>query len=444
MHKHQTQQKTTEQTQDSKQSPSSQAQNSQQTPLWAKSKPVQRQSLTVNQPNDPYEREADQVANQVMNTNSLTLQRKSSDNTGGQTAPSSVHSTISQSGQSLDNSTQQFMESRFNIDFSGVRIHTDSQANQSAADVNAAAYTVGNHIVFGGGHYQPQSSEGKRLLAHELAHTIQQGVSKPSVQRVIEMRDVGRGENSGFARLPELIDRLNAITGGIDIVLMPDNRLDYLLRPNGELSDFDAQMMGFVDQEQVIPLRLTNRHGLLRDAAGDFTRPVVGDDWVTGYVDIDDLLASDNLGLQFILVHFIRERSETNNYARRIGSPSIRFAQNEFNRAHRRGFDSELRLLRDYFDDPTIQFLRDRPALVFRIYRNDRGDLIRARLRQGRGDERGIQAFSIEVRRRDGTTMTAEAYRDFLEQERNAAQVQAERLGGADEHREGGRGIPAP
>ena len=70
---------------------------------------------------------------------------------------------------------QQDMESRFGHDFSGVRVHSDGAAAQSARDVSASAYTVGNNIVFGAGQYSPGSGAGRHLLAHELAHVVQQG-----------------------------------------------------------------------------------------------------------------------------------------------------------------------------------------------------------------------------------------------------------------------------
>ena len=66
------------------------------------------------------------------------------------------------------------MESRFGHDFSQVRVHVDSQAVESAGAVNALAYTVGRDIVFGPGRYAPQTSDGRRLLAHELTHVLQQ------------------------------------------------------------------------------------------------------------------------------------------------------------------------------------------------------------------------------------------------------------------------------
>jgi len=66
------------------------------------------------------------------------------------------------------------MEPRFGHDFSKVRVHTDAKAGESAQAIGAAAYTVGNDLVFGAGRYEPASSAGRALLAHELAHVVQQ------------------------------------------------------------------------------------------------------------------------------------------------------------------------------------------------------------------------------------------------------------------------------
>lgn len=77
-------------------------------------------------------------------------------------------------GQPLDADTRGFMESRMGEDFSGVRIHTDDRASESAKAVNAHAYTVGNDVVFQRDRYSPGSDEGKRMLAHELTHVVQQ------------------------------------------------------------------------------------------------------------------------------------------------------------------------------------------------------------------------------------------------------------------------------
>jgi hypothetical protein len=256
------------------------------------------------------------------------------------------------------------------------------------------------------------------------------------------MRDVGRGEESGFARLPELVERLNAISQGLNFSLN-GQQLAYEIRDGSTFNNFDRQMMAFIDQDATIPVRLTNRHGLLGDTVAGFHDQVDVDAWTSGYVDIDDLLASSDLGLQSVLVHFLRERAATSNYARRIGSPS--FTLPEFRRVHALGIEAEAELLRDFFGDPTIRIVNDSPSpTVRRVFRNARRDIIRRRVTRGRGTERSVDAMSIEVVTRGGETLTAEEYRRRLEAERVAEQVQRERLRGADEHRAAGGGVPAP
>jgi hypothetical protein len=87
---------------------------------------------------------------------------------------SPVKDVIRSEGSPLDSDTQSEMETRLGHDFGDVRVHTDSQASASAKSVQAHAYTVGNHVVFGEGTYQPSSDQGKRTLAHELTHVVQQ------------------------------------------------------------------------------------------------------------------------------------------------------------------------------------------------------------------------------------------------------------------------------
>lgn len=88
--------------------------------------------------------------------------------------PPIVHDVLNSPGQPLDTSTRSFMEPRFRHDFSGVRVHTDQRAAESAHAVNAAAYTVGQNIVFTNQMFRPGEANGRHLLAHELAHVVQQ------------------------------------------------------------------------------------------------------------------------------------------------------------------------------------------------------------------------------------------------------------------------------
>ena len=92
-------------------------------------------------------------------------------------------------GQPLTESERSFFEPRFGIDFSKVRVHNDTQAASLTQSVNARAFTTGRDIYFGQGQYQPESSEGQRLLAHELTHYVQQVGSQPlnqSLQRITQ------------------------------------------------------------------------------------------------------------------------------------------------------------------------------------------------------------------------------------------------------------------
>jgi len=91
-----------------------------------------------------------------------------------ETVPPIVHEVLRSPGAPLDASTRTFMEPRFGHDFSNVRIHTDAKAADSARAVNALAYTVGRDVVFGTSQYRPWTSNGQRLMAHELTHVLQQ------------------------------------------------------------------------------------------------------------------------------------------------------------------------------------------------------------------------------------------------------------------------------
>lgn len=102
------------------------------------------------------------------------LQRKAAHGIESSEAPSIVNEVLRSPGQPLDTATRAFMEPRFGHDFSHVRVHTDAKAAESARSVNALAYTVDSHVVLGSGHYAPHTSSGRKLLAHELTHVVQQ------------------------------------------------------------------------------------------------------------------------------------------------------------------------------------------------------------------------------------------------------------------------------
>lgn len=143
---------------------------------------IQRK-LAIGASDDVLEREADRVADQVMEMSansrigsvSPRIQRISSRSRHSpETVPVSVDRVLSGSGRPLEPTFRQDMERRFGYDFSHVRVHSGVAAERSVRDVNANAYTVRNNIVFGSGQYEPSTHEGRRLIAHELTHVIQQ------------------------------------------------------------------------------------------------------------------------------------------------------------------------------------------------------------------------------------------------------------------------------
>ena len=99
---------------------------------------------------------------------------------GAATIPRSVADALASPGRPLDGATRGFMESRFGHDFARVRVRDD---DRSTRDIGARAYAVGSDLVFAPGRYAPETSDGRRLLAHELAHVVQQGRTPPTLRR---------------------------------------------------------------------------------------------------------------------------------------------------------------------------------------------------------------------------------------------------------------------
>jgi hypothetical protein len=145
--------------------------------------------LKIGQPDDPYEREADRMADFVVRQISSgpssalqkkekpVLQLKETDASYPVTAPDNVAQKLSQKkgkGNSLPFPLQAQMEQSFGTDFSQVRVHTDSDAIQLNQQLGARAFTHGSDVYFNRGEFQPSSTEGQRLLAHELTHVVQQ------------------------------------------------------------------------------------------------------------------------------------------------------------------------------------------------------------------------------------------------------------------------------
>lgn len=166
---------------------------------------VQKQ-LSISTPGDPFELEADRIADQVtgsfaasaaarpqisrLDGDGTSLNRACTSCTSPETnqppdaEASAIDQAVREPGQPLEPATRSLMDRRFGYDFGHVRVHTGAQAAESARKINALAYTYRGHVVFGSGQYEPSSGQGLHLLTHELAHVVQQGgANSASVQR---------------------------------------------------------------------------------------------------------------------------------------------------------------------------------------------------------------------------------------------------------------------
>lgn len=173
--------------------------------------PLQRK-LMVGHTTDPLETEADQIADYVLTKRAADkagpvpvrqdqsngngqprglsahgqhkiIRRRATQEVGSMEAPPIVHQVTQSSGRPMDSQLRRDMEGSFGADFSRVRVHTEDEAGAAARSIGARAFTTGHHIVFANGQYAPTHTSGQRLIAHELAHVLQQGAATNIVQR---------------------------------------------------------------------------------------------------------------------------------------------------------------------------------------------------------------------------------------------------------------------
>lgn len=220
--------------------------------------PLIQPKLAIGQPNDKYEKEADAVAQKVVSSSEPAIQAKCAEcekeerlqkqslpeeeelqmqpmedeedllqtqsmeeeedlqmkpslqlaneaTPAGRTEASPwIQSRINSSrgsGRPLDSTTRNFMEGRMQTDFSGVNVHAGDEAVQMNRELGARAFTVGSDIYFNKGEYRPETTEGKKLLAHELTHTVQQGVINETVQKE-ELQETGIKEHGDLSQVP--------------------------------------------------------------------------------------------------------------------------------------------------------------------------------------------------------------------------------------------------
>jgi Domain of unknown function (DUF4157) len=177
-------------------------------PLWLRLATGAQAKLAVSSPDDPLERQADQVADRVMRMpapqvqracsgcagggaardegeEGIAVQRQAAGATGSTAVPDDFRERLG-AGRPLEPGVRAFFEPRFGSDFGAVRVHTGARADASARSIDALAFTLGPRVAFRAGAYAPETAAGRGLLAHELAHVVQQGAAKSegSVQRL--------------------------------------------------------------------------------------------------------------------------------------------------------------------------------------------------------------------------------------------------------------------
>ena len=266
-----------------------------QIPIHSPAARVIQTKLAINEPGDQYEQEADRIANQVLTAPAHTgvsgtpprIQRFSGPSNGQlDAAPASVDQVLTSPGRPLEPTLRQDMEQRFGYDFSRVRVHTGAAAEQSARDVNAHAYAMGQNIVFGSGRFAPGTHQGRWLIAHELTHVVQQ---KGSPSREIIRRLSPRDESFVIRGLPtNSAKRTKFIFFNLDDATVPESERDKIeIFATENSSASSINLYGYASEEgekkrntDLISDRLESvRSALARKFSGDIhliPRPTAG------------------------------------------------------------------------------------------------------------------------------------------------------------------------
>lgn len=181
-------------------------------------------------------------------------------------------------GSPLPKSQRAFFESTFGHDFKAVRIHSDSRSADLARIINARAFTLGQDIVFGTGEYRPESRDGARLLAHELAHVVQQRATQPTIQRQPVTKPA---PNDPFAQ-GGTYEQLQILR---EAGTLPFAEYEAIERPKGKIKDWALEVM--IQRYQRCSAAL-EKLGELKDQRAVPLLIDIVDDKVFGPKDFDD------------------------------------------------------------------------------------------------------------------------------------------------------------
>jgi len=278
----------------------------------------------------------------------------------------SVQEALHDAGQPLDRRTRGYMESRFGVDFGNVRVHTDDRAAQSARQINARAYTVGSDIVFSSGKYAPETSSGRKLLAHELTHVVQQspGAARKATGVSASPRRVQRSEGGWTG---QILAKVRTLPGydlfctiiGKDITTWQDK--------SSTKEDILREMVKVIDGEEAYE-RLTKAAGAIEKAW----------EWLKGeitarHLTLDDFKAlieqaKDSLSLSD-LAHF----GEAVERIKGIFRPAYESAVELAKLAFRKFFDIVVEAVMETFGDTgkeVMGFLRKAGDTIMTIVRD--------------------------------------------------------------------------
>jgi HEAT repeat protein len=264
-------------------------------PAPSQNAPLIQPRLVIGGVDTSFEREADFVADQVIDVqgNELTpgaaqLTRKLAGTGEGVATPAaqgvdrnvaSEISALKGGGASLPEASRTFFKARLGHDFSTVRIHSDSRAATLAGSLNARAFTLAPDIVFGRGAYSPGTDDGSRLLAHELAHVVQQHSAQATIQRQPKLPPPK--QTSAMAELADLNDQIRIIGEAV----LPQHILDL---PENKGIDMSAQDTMLFQRK----LAAISKLGDLKNEGAVITLIAVMEDKVFGVSRLDPLKKS--------------------------------------------------------------------------------------------------------------------------------------------------------
>jgi peptidoglycan hydrolase-like protein with peptidoglycan-binding domain len=247
--------------------------------------------LAVGPVDDAQEREADRIAEQVTGSSAAMEEQPKIGGLAGGTVHTHASADMSEErigvghGVPLEPSVRTAMESRFGNDFGAVRVHAGTEATRSAQSYGALAYTLGRHVVFRDGHYAPHTDAGRRLLAHELAHVVQQsrdGGSAARGMRIQRKEDSARFE--GDKKIEDIaagVAKLKKGDTGLQVTKLQQALVDLGLLPASEVNGHfgeptEKALIKFQHDEAIAETGVLDKDSLVKlHAAYDTRKPYI-------------------------------------------------------------------------------------------------------------------------------------------------------------------------